>query len=72
MHQVCPLVGLMTNISHDVKTYKSKKYAFLAFSNLLVLTNNNKSREDKGDREGILHTHLIPQVIRLELFLESG
>jgi len=29
------------------------------------------SREDKGDREGILHTHPIPQVIRLELFLES-
>ena len=26
-------------------------------------------REDKGDREGILHTHPIPQVIRLELFL---
>ena len=30
------------------------------------------SREDKGDREGIRHTHPIPQVIRLELFLESG
>ena len=30
------------------------------------------SREDKGDREGIPHTHPIPQVIRLELFLESG
>ena len=30
----------------------------------LVLT-----REDKGDREGILHTHPIPLVIRLELFL---
>ena len=29
-------------------------------------------REDKGDREGILHTHPIPKVIRLELFLESG
>ena len=29
-------------------------------------------REDKGDREGIPHTHAIPQVIRLELFLESG
>jgi len=27
------------------------------------------SREDKGDREGIPHTHPIPQVIRLELFL---
>ena len=27
------------------------------------------TREDKGDREGILHTHPIPQVIRLELFL---
>ena len=26
-------------------------------------------REDKGDREGIPHTHPIPQVIRLELFL---
>ena len=26
-------------------------------------------REDKGDREGILRTHPIPQVIRLELFL---
>ena len=29
------------------------------------------SREDKG-REGIPHTHPIPQLIRLELFLESG
>ena len=29
-------------------------------------------REDKGDREGIPHTYPIPQVIRLELFLESG
>ena len=27
------------------------------------------SREDKGDRKGIPHTHPIPQVIRLELFL---
>ena len=27
----------------------------------------NISREDKGDREGILHTHPIPKVIRLEL-----
>ena len=31
--------------------------------------NTNLSREDKGDREGIPHTHSIPQVIRLELFL---
>ena len=30
---------------------------------------SHKPREDKGDREGIPHTHLIPQVIRLELFL---
>ena len=29
-----------------------------------------KRREDKGDREGIPHTHSIPWVIRLELFLE--
>ena len=29
-------------------------------------------RKDKGDREGIPHTHPIPQVIRLEFFLESG
>ena len=29
-------------------------------------------REDKGDREGIPRTYPIPQVIRLELFLESG
>ena len=28
-----------------------------------------QAREDKGDREGILHTHPIQQVIRLELFL---
>ena len=28
-----------------------------------------KAREDKGDREGIPHTHPIPWVIRLELFL---
>ena len=28
-----------------------------------------EAREDKGDREGILHTHPIPWVIRLELFL---
>ena len=27
------------------------------------------AREDKGDREGITHTHPIPYVIRLELFL---
>ena len=27
------------------------------------------TREDKGDREGIPHTHPIPKVIRLELFL---
>ena len=31
----------------------------------------SESREDKGDTEGIPHTHPIPQVIRLELFLES-
>ena len=31
-----------------------------------------ETREDKRDREGIPHTHPIPQVIRLELFLESG
>ena len=31
-----------------------------------------KTREDKGDREGIPYTIPIPQVIRLELFLESG
>ena len=30
------------------------------------------SREDKGEREGIPYTHPIPQVMRLELFLESG
>ena len=29
------------------------------------------AREDKGDREGTPPTHLIPWVIRLELFLES-
>ena len=31
-----------------------------------------QAREDKGEREGIPHTHPTPQVIRLELFLESG
>ena len=31
-----------------------------------------KARQDKGDREGIPHTHPITLVIRLELFLESG
>ena len=31
-----------------------------------------KAREDKGDREGIPHAHPNLQVIRLELFLESG
>ena len=31
-----------------------------------------KLRDYKGDREGIPHIHPIPQVIRLELFLESG
>ena len=35
-------------------------------------TGGENTREDKGDREGIPHTHPIPQVIRLELFLESG
>ena len=29
------------------------------------------AREDKGDREGIPHTHPIPQVICLELFLRQ-
>ena len=29
---------------------------------------NIQAREDKGDREGIPHTHPIPQVIRLEFF----
>ena len=29
-------------------------------------------REDKGDRDRFPHTRPIPQVIRLELFLESG
>ena len=42
---------------------------FLCFGAYMV------TREDKGDREGIPHTHPIdpiPLVIRLELFLESG
>ena len=29
------------------------------------------TREGKGDREGIPHTHLIPLVIRLELFFKT-
>ena len=32
-------------------------------------TTDSGPREDKGDREGILRTHPIPWVIRLELFL---
>ena len=39
----------------------------LSFHSLFFL--RIRSREDKGDREGIPHTHPIPQVIRLELFL---
>ena len=35
----------------------------------VVFTIEVQTREDKGDREGIPHTHPIPQVIRLELFL---
>ena len=31
-----------------------------------------EAREDKEGREGIPHTHPIPQGIRLKLFLESG
>ena len=31
-----------------------------------------KPRDYKGDREDIPHTHPIPKVIRLELFLELG
>ena len=31
-----------------------------------------EAKEDKVDREGIPDTHPIPQVTRLELFLESG
>ena len=31
-----------------------------------------EAKEDKVDREGIPDTRPIPQVIRLELFLESG
>ena len=34
-----------------------------------VVRIHHVTREDKGDREGILHTHPIPWVIRLELFL---
>ena len=34
--------------------------------------NGLPAREDKGKREGIPHTHPIPSVIRLELFLELG
>ena len=33
---------------------------------------SQKPRDYKGDGEGIPHIHPIPQVIRLELFLESG
>ena len=36
---------------------------------LFLFANYSRPREDKGDREGISHTH---QVIRLDLFLESG
>ena len=38
---------------------------------MLLLQNSQdmEAREDIGDREGIPHTHPIPQVIRLELFL---
>ena len=35
--------------------------------NLVLLV--PKAREDEGDREGIPHTHPIPEVIRFELFL---
>ena len=41
-------------------------------SNMTLVSIKRGPREDKGDREGIPHTHPIPQVIRLELFLESG
>ena len=39
-------------------------WRFAFFKNDLI-----KPREDKGDREGIPHTHPIPLVNRLELFL---
>ena len=38
--------------------------------NKLSFSRNYKQpREDKGEREGIPHTHPIPWVFRLELFL---
>ena len=38
--------------------------------NKLSFSRNYKQpREDKGEREGIPHTHPIPWAIRLELFL---
>ena len=37
----------------------------------VVFTIEVQTREDKGDREGIPHTHPIPQVIRLDFFYKT-
>ena len=45
------------------------KFFFEISYNFKIILSNLSTREDKGDRESIPHTHPIPQVIRLELFL---
>ena len=56
----------------EKKNYEIFKKCCFREKDSETLTNVNKQlkpREDKGDRKGIPHRHLIPQVIRLELFL---
>ena len=49
---------------------KTAKFHFLEIQSHTTLKENvSKSMEDKGDREGIPHTHPITYVTRLELFL---
>ena len=61
------------------KTAKERKWLFVSADVVGAGTRDEpprtstwEAREDKGDREGIPHTHPIPKVIRLELFLELG
>ena len=58
-----PVVQSVDNAVHWVNHYP--------LDSAIVCPDTYIPREDKGDREGIPHTHPVPQVIRLELFLES-
>ena len=62
-------VAQTRNMTIDTVAYCSN-YKDLYGKKNICFCYSLRTREDKGDREGIPHTHPIPQVIRLELFLE--